>query len=124
MNSLRPLWISVGLVAVALGCTGIVLPLLPTTPFVLLAAFCFARGSPRLHDWLLAHRQFGPIIENWRRHGAISRRVKFLSVGALAAAFLISLAGGFSGPVLIVQAVTLGLVGLFILSRPETPRAP
>ena len=51
-------------------------PGLPTVPFVLLAAFAAARGSQRLHGWLLAHRQFGPMIRDWQAHGAVSRRAK------------------------------------------------
>jgi uncharacterized membrane protein YbaN (DUF454 family) len=55
---------------------GIFLPLLPTTPFVLLAAACFARGSERLHDWLLAHHIAGPIIREWRLHRSMPPGIK------------------------------------------------
>ena len=68
---MRYLWLSFGFIALALGMAGAVLPLLPTTPFILLAAFCFARSSRRFHNWLLNHRTFGPMIENWRQEGAI-----------------------------------------------------
>ena len=74
MTPIRALWFVVGLCAVALAVLGVALPLLPTTPFVLLAAFAFAKSSERWHTWLRRHRVFGPIIENWREHGAISRR--------------------------------------------------
>ena len=65
-----------GFVALALGLIGIVVPVLPTTPFVLLAAACFARGSVRLHDAMLAHRIAGPIIHEWQTHRAMPRRAK------------------------------------------------
>lgn len=55
------------------------LPLLPTTPFVLLAAFCFSRSSPRLHAYLLNHRLFGPLISEWEQYGVISLRIKLFS---------------------------------------------
>ena len=55
------------------------LPLLPTTPFVLLAAFCFSRSSPRLHAYLLNHRLFGPLISEWGQYGVISLRIKLFS---------------------------------------------
>jgi len=63
---------------VFLGAIGIVLPLLPTTPFILLAAFCFARSSKRCHGWLVNHKVFGPIITNWTEYGAIGEALKFL----------------------------------------------
>ena len=80
----------VGLVALGLGALGIALPLLPTTPFVLLAAFAFAQSSEKLHRWLLEHNVFGPLIDNWHRYGAISRRAKIISVVSVVA---VSLAG-------------------------------
>ena len=61
----------------ALGVIGIVLPGLPTTPFILLAAWGAARGSQRLHDWMQTHRLFGPMIRDWEASGAVSRRAKW-----------------------------------------------
>ena len=58
----RALWLAAGVLAVITGIVGIVLPVLPTTPFVIVAAFCFARGSPRWERWLLNHRHFGPML--------------------------------------------------------------
>jgi uncharacterized protein len=75
----RAVWLVAGALALATGFVGIFLPLLPTTPFVLLAAFCFARGSPRCEAWLLAHPRFGPMIRNWRDHRAIPLRAKQLA---------------------------------------------
>ena len=69
-----------GLVAVGLGLMGMFLPLLPTTPFLLLAAALFFRSSPRLYAWLLGHRTLGPYIRNFREHKALPLRVKILSV--------------------------------------------
>ncbi|MGF1724194.1 YbaN family protein [Photobacterium nomapromontoriensis] len=65
-----------GWLCVALGVIGAFLPLLPTTPFLLLASACFMRGSPRLNHWLLQHPKFGPMLQNWHLHHAISRTVK------------------------------------------------
>ena len=72
----RALYLTVGFAALILGIVGIVLPVLPTTPFVLLAAACFARSSKHFHDKLLAHRFAGPIIRQWIEHRSIPRRVK------------------------------------------------
>lgn len=73
---MRGIYLTVGFAALILGAVGIVLPVLPTTPFVLLAAACFARSSRRLHDMLLANRITGPIIREWVEHRSIPRRVK------------------------------------------------
>lgn len=120
-DPLRPLWLILGILAVGLGIAGVFLPLLPTTPFLLVAAFAFARSSPRLHDWLINHRQFGPMIENWRRHGAISKRAKTLAVVAMVAAVLLSWGAGFSTTIILVQIAVMGCVSLFILTRPNAP---
>ncbi|MDJ0935859.1 MAG: YbaN family protein [Kiloniellales bacterium] len=117
----RILWVTFGLLSLALGILGIFLPLLPTTPLVLLAAFCFARGSQRLHDWLVSHPRFGPPIEAWRRYGAISRGAKQLAVFAMLLVLLLSLALAVPWSVLGIQAVVLVAVAIFILTRPLPP---
>ena len=117
----RLVWFALGMTALGLGMLGVFLPLLPTTPFVLLAAFAFARSSKRWHDWLLAHRIFGPMIENWRAYGAISRRAKILSAVSLLGVFCLSLVLNVSSTVLIIQAIVLSASALFILTRPLPP---
>ncbi len=72
----RWLWWLLAYASLGLGLVGIVVPGLPTVPFVLLAAFAAARGSQRLREWLLAHRHFGPVIRDWEAQGAVSRRAK------------------------------------------------
>jgi uncharacterized membrane protein YbaN (DUF454 family) len=87
---LKPIYLAIGLLSVALGVAGIFLPLLPTVPFLILAAFCFARSNPRLESWLLDHPLHGPHIRLWRERGAISRRGK--QAATLGFAFSIALA--------------------------------
>jgi uncharacterized membrane protein YbaN (DUF454 family) len=72
----KGLLISVGVLSVGLATVGIFLPLLPTTPFLLLAAACFIRSSDRLYLWLITHKWFGPYIKNYREHKAITKRAK------------------------------------------------
>ena len=79
--------VGAGVVALALGVVGIVVPVLPTTPFVLLAAACFARSSVRLHDAMLAHRIAGPIIHEWQTHRAMPRKVKRVAYGLMLLSF-------------------------------------
>ncbi len=117
----RITWLVVGLLALALGAIGIALPLLPTTPFILLAAFAFAQSSEKLHRWLLEHNVFGPLIDNWQQYGAISRRTKVISVVTMAALPVISVVAAAPAVVVWVQVVVLGAAAGFILSRPLPP---
>ena len=115
----KPIWTIFGLFALALGAIGVVLPLLPTTPFVLLASFAFAKASPRLQKMLQDHQVFGPILADWRAHGAIATRYKCLALGMMAATFGISLVWGLPSHILIIQAVCMLGAAAFILSRPS-----
>jgi len=116
---MRVFWMTLGLLSVALGMIGIFLPLLPTVPFILLAAFCFARSSERLHHWLVNHRHFGPVIIDWQERGAVSARAKRLATVSILAVFAISLALQVGVTVLIIQAVVLSAVLLFLWTRPN-----
>ncbi|MDF1854958.1 YbaN family protein [Pseudooceanicola sp.] len=116
------LWTLFGLICLSLGAIGIVLPLLPTVPFLLLAAFCFAKGSETLHNWLINHKKLGPPIEGWRRNGAISRNAKRYATLSILLVFGISLATGLRPKILLIQGATLCCVLIFIWSRPSGPR--
>ncbi|WP_428945454.1 DUF454 family protein [Pantoea sp. FN060301] len=72
----RIILLIIGWLAMGLATLGVVLPLLPTTPFLLLAAWCFARSSPRFHDWLLYRSLFGPYLRHWQQHRALPPRTK------------------------------------------------
>lgn len=116
---MRWLWGTAGCLALLLGIAGIALPLLPTVPFLLLAAFCFARSSRRLHRWLVDHPRFGPPIREWQRHGAISIRAKRLATLSIGAVFALSIVMALPPALLIVQALVLACVLLFIWTRPH-----
>jgi len=117
----RLIWLVVGLAALAAATVGVLLPLIPTTPFVLLAAFAFMKSSRRLHDWLISHRIFGKLIVDWRRHGAIGRSAKIASIGSMVAVFALSVALQAPGWVLALQAPILAICGWFVVSRPLPP---
>ncbi len=80
----RALWLAAGGASLLLGFIGIFVPLLPTTPFVLLAAWCFSRGSVRCERWLLEHPRFGPLVRDWREHRAMPLRAKQLAIAMMA----------------------------------------
>ena len=108
-----------GFIFLALGIIGIVLPLLPTTPFLLLSAFCFARSSEKLHAWLLCHPSFGPAIIDWRENGSISKRNKTYAVVTILITFLLSVILEVPLVVILIQMTVLSIVSLFILTRPQ-----
>ncbi len=117
----RITWLVVGFLSLSLGALGVALPLLPTTPFILVAAIAFSRSSKRLHDWLVNHDIFGSLIDNWQRHGAISKRAKAVSVASMFVLIAISLAMAAPAAAIVVQLVVLGAAALFILTRPAPP---
>ena len=88
---MRTLYIIAGFLSLGIGIIGIFVPLLPTVPLVLLAAFCFARSSERLHNWLITHPRFGPMISDWNESGAIRPPVKRLATLSIALVFSVSL---------------------------------
>lgn len=112
-------WFSLGMLSLGVGLIGIALPLVPTTPLLLLAAFCFSRSSERLYHWLLSHRRFGRVIDDWRSRGAVNPRAKRLATVAILAVLGLSLILGVGAVIVAVQAITLGCVLLFIWTRPN-----
>ena len=113
------LWIA-GSVSLALGLIGVVLPGLPTTPFILLAAACYAKASPRLHAWLLNHRWFGPMLRDWERDHSLTRRTKTVAVVSMLVMVAFSV-WTFQGrlPVQLVLLAT-GAIGAIVVLRIPT----
>jgi uncharacterized membrane protein YbaN (DUF454 family) len=116
----RTTYVLVGHTSLAIGFVGIFVPLLPTTPFVLLAAVCYSRGSERFHTWLHRHPRFGPMIHQWRENHAIDIRSKVI------ATVMVVLSIAYSvyrlDPPWNVVALLIGATVLtFILSRPSAP---
>lgn len=87
----RIVLLTLGWLAIVLGILGIVLPLLPTTPFMLLAAWCFARSSPRFHDWLLCRSPFGRYIRHWQQHRGMPPGAKSRAMIVIVITFAVSL---------------------------------
>jgi len=96
---------------------GAVLPLLPTTPFLLLTSFLLVRSSPALNEKLLRSRTFGPLIEDWQRHRAIRPRVKAVSIAVSLTAVILSAIYGNLPPVALGVLAALALTGLVVLIR-------
>jgi uncharacterized membrane protein YbaN (DUF454 family) len=119
----RSLWLALGFLFVALGFIGALLPLMPTTVFLILAAACFARSSPRFEGWLLDHPRFGPTLRAWRDDGSIGPRAKLMACGGMAVGYaLFWWAVRPSFAIDMIVAVAMAGCAAFILSRPR-PKA-
>lgn len=112
-----------GFLSLGLGFLGVFLPVLPTTPFVLLAAACFAKSSPRMHKWLHDSALFGASLQRWEAHRCITRRNKIIAVVSIVVFGGSSLI--FAVPNLIGQVVTgiLLLIGMSVVLRLKTCKA-
>jgi len=105
-----------------LGAVGVVIPGLPTTPFMLLALWAFSKSSRRFHDWLFSHPLFGPPLQNWEEHRAISRPVKVFALLAMVAALAYMVFGvGVPAWVSILTASVMAYGAYFILGKPSRP---
>lgn len=115
----RGLLLTVGWLAVALGFIGIFLPILPTTPFLILAASCFAKSSSRFHGWLLSSPIFGAIIQDWEAHRYIKKKTRRWAMCVVAITFAISV---YIVPLWKLKTfliITMGIC-LFFMSRLPT----
>ena len=118
MRLTKGLWVVLGSLALALGVAGIFLPLLPATPFVLLASWCFVRGSPRMHRWLLDQRHFGPGIRAFEEGRGIPARAKAFAMATLWPS--IAVAAFLAEPVIVKVALlaTAAVVTFWLLRLP------
>lgn len=120
---LRPLLAVLGWTCVALGAAGLFVPLLPTTPFLLVAAWCFDRASPRVHAWLLEQPALGPLIRDWQAHGVVRPSTKWIATALLLGfAAIPVLRGDTPAWALGAMGVVIASVLAFLWSRPSRPR--
>ncbi|WP_165670964.1 YbaN family protein [Metapseudomonas otitidis] len=116
---LRWLWVALAYLAIGLALLGVVLPGLPTTEFVLLAAWAASRGSPRLSAWLENHRLLGPPLRNWRRGGVITRRTKLAASVSMSLGLALMACTVSHTPSVVMAGVGMAFGAAWIWSRPE-----
>ena len=116
----RLLYGAAGWLSLVLGIIGIFVPGLPTTPFILLAAACFSKASPRTHQWLLNHRVLGPFIRNWEEHRSLTVRTKFFAIGTMVLMLSISAWQFVGSPWIQGSILLLGAIGAFCVLRIPT----
>lgn len=124
MSFTRLLLLLSGWIAVVLATLGVVLPLLPTTPFLLLAAWCFSRSSPRFHHWLLYRSWFGGYIRHWQEHKGLPRKAKRRAVMVILVTFAVSLWLVKLIYIRLLLLVILACLLIFMLRLPETEEMP
>lgn len=110
-----------GCLSLLLGFIGIFLPVLPTTPFILLAAFFFERGSPKFHRYLVEHKTFGPMIDDWQKHKRIKRKAKVFALTFMALGYYFPASNpNISLNVKVAIALTMACVAIYIVTRNES----
>lgn len=120
----RWLFMTFGFVCVGLGVLGAFLPLLPTTPFLLVALWAFSRSSRRFHHWLYTHPRFGPRLQEWHQYGTVPVKVKVSSISAMLVSLAIMVFVARVKWHVLAAAGALMLVGaVYVLSRPSRPRS-
>ena len=116
----RILFLTLGFICVGLGVLGAFLPLLPTTPFLLVALWAFSRSSRRFHHWLYTHPRFGPRLQAWQQHGIVPVRVKVSAISAMAVSFsLLAFVARVKWPVLAAAGALMLVGATYVLSRPS-----
>ena len=119
----RALLIAAGTLCVALGVIGIFVPVLPTTPFLLLAAACYARASERFYLWLVRNPTFGPTIREWRRHRSIPYRTKVVAIALMTGTIAVSIALLARYPLAQAALAVIGVVvGAWLYRIPSRDR--
>lgn len=116
----RLAWIGLGWVFFAIGLAGAALPVLPTTPFMILALGAFAKGSERLHNWLYNHRRFGAALHRWSNHRVIPIKAKVMSISAMTVSLTVMALQDTTPPTAMFFASALMAYGaIYILSKPS-----
>lgn len=113
------IYLSIGWLSTGLGVIGAFLPVMPTTPFLLVALWAFGKSSPRLQQWLFDHPRFGKSLRDWHQHGAIRKDIKLLAIGAMFVSVAIVYWVTGSVITISIHASIVTLVAMFILSRPS-----
>jgi uncharacterized membrane protein YbaN (DUF454 family) len=118
--SKRLVYVVVGTVSLALGLLGVVLPVIPTTPFILFSAWCYYRGSKRFHDWLVNHRYLGKIVAEYSGDEGMRKESKIKAIAFTWAAVLLTAAFILESSAMRALIILIGCIGTFVILRLRT----
>lgn len=124
MPGMRARWgyVMLAYAATALGVAGVFLPLLPTTPFLLVAIWAASRGSQRVHDWIFSQPRFARLINDWHEQGAVPLNAKWLATAMMIVSWSFLLWAGYHRGLLLGMSVFFLCIGLFLWTRPNPGR--
>ncbi len=118
----KPFYLLLGWFCVGLGIVGVVLPVVPTTPFLIVALWAFTRSSPKLAARLRSHPTFGPYLRDWQDHGVIPTRAKILALITMSSSIiLMTMFSPLPFIALILMAALMSSIAIYIVSRPGNP---
>lgn len=117
---IRYVWLVLGFVSLGLAYLGVITPGLPYSPFVVFAAYCFARSSPRMHAWIMNHRIFGPFITNWNHKRVFPLKLKFFMLASMSVSLILMYSGGVPQRGIIYTAIFMALVAIWAWRYPST----
>lgn len=117
---IKLIYLSVGWICTALGIIGAFLPVMPTTPFLLVAVWAFSRSSPRLKNWLYHHPRYGAAIRDWFEHGAVGNKVKIFAIVTMSMSVPIAYVFTQNLILVAIHTTAIVLIAMFLISRPST----
>ena len=117
------LWKILGFLSLGMAYIGVITPGLPYSPFVVFAAYCFAKSSPRMHAWIMNHKTFGPFITNWNQKRVFPLKLKFFMLASMSVSLLIMFFTGVKPIGIISTAIFMGLVAIWAWRFPGSVAA-
>ena len=114
-------WNVLGFLSLGMAYIGVITPGLPYSPFVVFAAYCFAKGNKRMHDWIMNHKTFGPFITNWNQKRVFPLKLKFFMLASMSVSLMIMIGGGVPMRGVIYTGIFMALVAIWAWRYPSTP---
>ena len=116
----RYLWLTLGMLSLGMAYIGIVTPGIPFSVFLVFAAYCFSKGSKRMHDWLYNHKHFGPFLTNWKDHKIFPLKMKYMMLAVMSSSLAILWFTTYNWKAVLGTGITMALVALWAWRYPSS----